>query len=148
NGDQDCKVYFRDGKVVDAALGRLVGEEAVYRALIWNEGDFEVEFCKVDNPDVIEASTQDLLKEGMRRVDEWGRLLEALPPLTTVFEVDADELLERLNEIPDELNAILRLFDGRTLNAVIDASPYEDLSTLSTISKLYFEGLLVPAGGG
>ena len=26
--------------------------------------------------------------EGMRRVDEWGRLLEALPPLTTVFEVD------------------------------------------------------------
>jgi hypothetical protein len=84
--------------------------------------------------------------EGMRRVDEWGRLLEALPTLSTVFEVDSDELLERLNEIPDELNSILRLFDGkRTLMAVVDESPFEDLSTLSTISKLYFEGLLVPA---
>ncbi|MCK6591381.1 MAG: response regulator, partial [Polyangiaceae bacterium] len=141
----DAHIHFRDGKVVDAALGGLVGEEAVYRALLLNEGTFEVEFCKVDNPDLIEVTTQGLLMEGMRRVDEWGKLLEALPPLTTVFEVHSGELLERLNEIPDELNGILRLFDGkRTLMQVVDASPFEDLSTLSTISKLYFEGLLVP----
>ncbi|WP_437785997.1 response regulator [Sorangium sp. So ce1097] len=146
HADNEAQVYFREGKVVDATLGRLCGEEAVYRALLWNEGTFEVEFCKVDNPDVIETSTQGLLMEGMRRVDEWGRLLEALPSLSTLFEVDSEELLERLNEIPDELNGILRLFDGkRTLMQVVDASPFEDLSTLSTISKLYFEGLLVPA---
>lgn len=146
NGNAAAKIYFRDGKVVDASLGRLLGEEAVYRTLIWNEGEFEVEFTKVDCPDVIESSTQGLLMEGMRRVDEWGRLLEALPPLTTVFEVDSNELLDRLNEIPDELNSILRLFDAkRTLMQVVDESPFEDLSTLSTISKLYFEGLLVPA---
>jgi DNA-binding response OmpR family regulator len=148
HGESDARIFFRDGKVVDATLNRLCGEEAVYRALIWNDGDFEVEFCKVENPDIIESTTQGLLMEGMRRLDEWGRLLEALPPLTTVFEVDSDELLERLNEIPDELNAILRLFDGKhTLMQVVDASPFEDLSTLSTISKLYFEGLLVAAAG-
>jgi hypothetical protein len=82
--------------------------------------------------------------EGMRRVDEWGRLLEQLPPLATIFEVDHEQLVERLNEIPDDLNGILRLFDGkRTLLDVIDDSPFEDLSTLSTITKLFFEGLLV-----
>ncbi|MEO7112167.1 MAG: response regulator, partial [Polyangiaceae bacterium] len=62
-----AKIYFRDGKVVDAHLwprgeepttplpgqGRLVGEEAVYRTLIWSDGSFEVEFCKVDVEDVI-----------------------------------------------------------------------------------------------
>src|SRR4029079_4946838 len=80
----------------------------------------------------------------MRRVDEWGRLLEQLPSLKTIFEIDHEQLVERLNEIPDELNGILRLFDGRrTLMDVVDDSPFEDLSTLSTISKLYFEGLLV-----
>ncbi|UQA56460.1 response regulator [Polyangium aurulentum] len=145
NAGQEAHVFFRDGKVVDATLGRLVGEEAVYRALLWNDGSFEVEFCRVDNTDVIGTSTQGLLMEGMRRVDEWGRLLEALPPLTTVFEVNAEELVDRLNEIPDELNGILKLFDGRRdLMAVVDTSPFEDLSTLSTISKLYFEGLLLP----
>jgi hypothetical protein len=82
--------------------------------------------------------------EGMRRVDEWGRLLEQLPPLASIFEIDHGQLLERLNEIPDELNGILRLFDGRrNLMQVVDESPFEDLSTLSTVTKLYFEGLLV-----
>ena len=42
--------------------------------------------------------------EGMRRLDEWGRLLEQLPPLAARFEVDVEELAERLAELPDELN--------------------------------------------
>ncbi len=143
-GSQDAFVFFREGKIVDAELGRLRGEEAIYRALVWNDAEFVVEFGAVQNEDIVETSTQGILMEGMRRVDEWGRLLEQLPPLSTVFELDIDSLLERLNEIPDELNGILRLFDGRrTLMQVVDASPFEDLSTLSTISKLYFEGLLV-----
>ncbi|MCA9643949.1 MAG: response regulator, partial [Myxococcales bacterium] len=144
DGARDAFVYFREGKVVDAELGRLRGEEAVYRALIWTEGSFEVEFRPVQNEDIVPTSTQGLLMEGMRRVDEWGRLCEQLPSLTTVFEVDHDELVERLNEIPDELNGILKLFDGRrSLLHVVDESPFEDLSTLGTITKLYFEGLLI-----
>lgn len=139
-------IYFRDGKVVDAELGRLRGEEAVYRGLIWGSGNFEVEFKPIQNDDIIPTSTQGLLMEGMRRVDEWGRMLEQLPPLATIFEVDHQQLLERLGEIPDELNGILRLFDSlRTLADVVDDSPFEDLSTLSNISKLYFEGILVIA---
>jgi DNA-binding response OmpR family regulator len=144
-GTQEAHIYFREGKVVDADLGRLRGEEAIYRALIWNEAQFEVEFCAVKNDDVMNTSTQGILMEGMRRVDEWGRLLEQLPPLSTIFEIDHGQLLERLNEIPDELNGILRLFDGkRNLMQVVDESPFEDLSTLSTVTKLFFEGLLVP----
>jgi CheY-like chemotaxis protein len=80
NGESEAQIFFRDGKVVDASLGRLCGEEAVYRALIWNEGEFEVEFCKVDNPDVIESATQGLLMEGMRR-------LELAPPDVTVVDL-------------------------------------------------------------
>jgi DNA-binding response OmpR family regulator len=145
SGTQRAKIYFRDGKIVDAEVSHLRGEEAVYRTLIWNEAEFEVEFSVVKNEDIIGTSTQGILMEGMRRVDEWGRLLEQLPSLATIFEIDHSELLERLSEIPDELNGILRLFDGkRTLLQVVDESPFEDLSTLSTVSKLYFEGLLVP----
>jgi DNA-binding response OmpR family regulator len=145
SGTQRAKIYFRDGKIVDAEVSRLRGEEAVYRTLIWNEAEFEVEFSPVKNEDIMGTSTQGVLMEGMRRVDEWGRLLEQLPPLATVFEIDHVQLLERLSEIPDELNGILKLFDGkRPLLQVVDESPFEDLSTLSTVSKLYFEGLLVP----
>lgn len=140
---QMAAIYFRDGKVIDAELGGLQGEDAVYRLLTWNDGEFEVVFRTVRRRDVIEMTTQALLMEGMRRLDEWGRLLEQLPNLDARFEVDVKELAARLGEIPDEHNGILRLFDGRrTLLEVIDASGYGDLETLEVIAKLYFEGLL------
>ncbi|RMH41493.1 MAG: response regulator, partial [Deltaproteobacteria bacterium] len=139
-------LYFRQGKIVDAELGKLAGEDAVYRMLTWSEGEFEFVFRAVRRKDVIEMSTQGLLMEGMRRLDEWGRLLEQLPALDRRFVVDYDELAERLAEIPDELNGILRLFDGRrTLMEVIDAGDLGDLEALAVISKLYFEGLVVEA---
>jgi len=141
-------IYFRDGKVIDAEIGRLKGAEAVYRFLTWNEGHFEIEFRPVRRSDVIELSSQGLLMEGMRRLDEWGRMLEQLPPLTTVFDVDYHVLADRLGEIPDEVNAILRLFDGkRTLIQVVDDCDCGDLPALSTVSKLYFEGLIFAVDG-
>jgi hypothetical protein len=142
-------IYFRSGKVIDAELGRLTGEDAVYRLLVWSDGEFEVEFKNVRRKDVIELSSQGLLMEGMRRVDEWGRLCEQLPPLETVFEVDYRELAERLAEIPDEINGILRLFDGRrSLMHVVDDCEFSDLEALNVISKLYFEGLIYDASTG
>ena len=132
--------------MIDVEVGSLVGEGAFYRLLNWSDGYFQIEFRAVDRPDRIEVSTQGLLMEGMRRIDEWGRMLEQIPPLDTVFDVDFGELSERLPEIPDEVNGILRLFDGkRVLEQVVFDSPFDNLEALNVISKLYFEGLIVEA---
>ncbi len=148
DGERSGTIYFRDGRVIDAELGRLAGENAFYRMLNTFEGQFEVQFVPVDRPERIEVSTQGLLLEGMRRLDEWGRMLEQLPPLETVFEIDYRQLADRLSEIPDEVNGLLRLFDGhRSLARVVDDSDFEDLAALGIISKLYFEGLVREAGG-
>lgn len=141
--NQKGTISFREGKVCDARTARLSGERAFYRMLVWAEGVFSMDFGPHDDPDVIELSTQGLLMEGMRRVDEWGRLLEQLPPLDRVFEIDYGELVDRLAEIPDEINGILRLFDGRrTLIEVVDESDFGDLEALEIASKLFFEGLI------
>ena len=142
-GERSGIVYFKDGKVVDAELGRLQGENAFYRMLNTFEGKFEAQFVPVDRPEKIEMSTQGLLMEGMRRLDEWGRMLEQLPPLETLFEIDYQQLADRLSESPDEVNGLLRLFDGkRSLSKVVDDSDFEDLAALGIISKLYFEGMI------
>ena len=146
-GGKQAAIYFRDGKVIDAEAGPLQAEDAVYRLLTWNEGEFEVVFRTVRRRDAITVSAQALLMEGMRRLDEWGRLSEQLPSLDTRFEVDAKELAARLGDIPDEHNAILRLFDTRrSVMQVIDASDFGDLECLEVIAKLYFEGLLLELG--
>ncbi|MDX2093604.1 MAG: DUF4388 domain-containing protein [Kofleriaceae bacterium] len=141
---RQAAIYFRDGKVIDAEAGTLQGEDAVYRLLTWSEGEFEVVFRTVRRREVIAASSQGLLMEGMRRLDEWSRLLEQLPPLTHRFEIDTNELAVRLGEVPDDNNKILRLIDGkRTLMEVIDASDFGDLECLQAVARLYFEELLI-----
>ncbi|MBL9038094.1 MAG: response regulator [Archangium sp.] len=146
-GDRSGSITFKEGRVIDAELGRLRGENAFYRMLNTFEGTFEVSFVPVDTPERIEMSTQGLLMEGMRRLDEWGRMLEQLPPLETVFELDYTQLSDRLAEIPDEVNGLLRLFDGRRpLAKVVDDSDFEDLAALGIVSKLYFEGLIKEVG--
>jgi CheY-like chemotaxis protein len=141
--DDRGEIYFRDGNVIDAETRNRRGPDAVYRMLVWSDGMFEIEFVALDKPDRIQLSTQALLMEGMRRLDEWGRLLEQLPPLTAVFDVDEGALAERLGEIPDELNGLLRHFDGkRDLMGVVDVGSLSDLEALTVITKLYFEGLI------
>jgi DNA-binding response OmpR family regulator len=146
---RQATIYFRDGRVIDAEAGALQGEDAIYRLLTWNDGEFEVVFRTVRRREVITTSSQGLLMEGMRRLDEWSRLLEQLPPLTHRFEVDAAELSARLGDVPDDNNSILRLMDGkRTLIEVIDASDVGDLECLQAISRLYFEELLIDLDHG
>lgn len=141
-------VWFREGAVIDAEHGRLQGEAAVYRLLGLGDGDFEVEFKTINRSPAIEASTQMLMMEGMRRVDEWGRLMEQLPPLGSVLAVNTPALEERRNEMPAEQLGTLRRFDGRrTILDVVDDSGQDDLEALTTISTAYFEGLLTLSHG-
>ena len=144
-----ARLYFADGQVVDAETGKLRGEDAVYRLLTWEEGNFEIDFKNIDRPRRIQTTTQGLLMEGMRRVDEWGRLLEQLPSIHTIYQVDYSELAERLAELPDEVNTLLRLFDGhRTALLAIDDAQMGDLEALAAISRLYFEGVIYEVGQG
>ena len=139
-----ASIWFRDGKVVDVEFGRFTGEVAFYRLLTYPDGKFAIEFGQVDRPDRVPLSSQGLLLEGMRRLDERSRILEQLPPLTAVFELDYKLLADKLPKIPDEVNGLLRLFDGhRKLMDVVDESTFEDLPALTVVSKLYFEGLLL-----
>jgi CheY-like chemotaxis protein len=136
-------VFFRDGRVIDAEVGRLAGTEAMHRLFSWSDGRFEMEFKPIRRRDVIESPTAALLMEGMRRLDEWTRLLETLPGLDKVVEVDCRVLADQLAELPDEVNGLLRLCDGsRSLLAVIDDSDYPDLEALTVASNLFSQHIL------
>src|SRR5688572_3390605 len=104
----EATVWFRDGAAIDAEMGRLQGESAIYRLLGQSEGNFEVEFKPVTRRRVIEESTQGILMEGMRRVDEWGRLMEQLPPLDTVLGVETSALQDRGADLSEEQVHVLR----------------------------------------
>ncbi len=133
-------LWFREGRVVDAQMGRLQASAAVFRLLGLSEGRFEVEFKSINRVATIEETTQGLLMEGMRRIDEWGRLLESLPPLDHVLMIDPQRTLDSLS--PAQAGLLQRFNGTRSIIAVIDDSGLDDLDALELISGLYFEGYL------
>ncbi len=144
----DATVWFREGTIIDAEMGRLQGGPAIYRLLGLSDGHFDVEFKPVNRHQVIKESTQGILMEGMRRVDEWGRLMEQLPPLDSILATDPEQLEERREDLTDEQLAILHHFDGRrNIIEVVDESGQDDIEALTAISTFFFEGLLTPYEG-
>lgn len=149
SGKERAALYFRDGALIDAEAGALRGKRAMERALSWSEGTFEGEFREVRREDAIRTPIQALLADSMRRIDDWSRIVEALPPLDHVLEVDVARLGTRLDDVPDEANAILRSFDGRrSIQQAIDEGGAGDIGRLRMILKLWSDGLLADRSDG
>jgi DNA-binding response OmpR family regulator len=72
NGDK-CKMFFTDGQINHALYGKVKGDEAVYKVLTWTEGSFEIDFKGSSKEQTITQSTQGLLLEGLRLLDESNR---------------------------------------------------------------------------
>ncbi|HET9184415.1 MAG TPA: DUF4388 domain-containing protein [Candidatus Angelobacter sp.] len=72
NGDS-CKMFFTDGQINHAHCGELKGDDAVYKVLNWTEGNFEIDFKGASKEQTTTQSTQGLLLEGLRLVDESSR---------------------------------------------------------------------------
>jgi len=145
---QEGMISFDSGAVINATVEYLRGEDAIYRQLLWREGSFDLEFRRVSLSErTVHRTTQALLMEGMRRLDEWSRLSELLPSFDTVLEVDADMLRDRLREMPDEQNDMVRLIDGeRSVGDVLRAHGGDHVEALRKIVDLYFEGMVREVG--
>jgi DNA-binding response OmpR family regulator len=72
NGDK-CKMFFTDGQINHALYGDLKGDPAVYKVLSWAAGNFEIDFAGSSEEQSTTQSTQGLLLEGLRMLDESNR---------------------------------------------------------------------------
>jgi predicted regulator of Ras-like GTPase activity (Roadblock/LC7/MglB family) len=63
-------IYFRNGAVIHAVMGTVVGEDVVYQALSWTDGKFILEIGTPSPGISIQRNWNSLLLEGARRLDE------------------------------------------------------------------------------
>jgi len=73
SGNEECTLFFRDGQVNHAVCGELKGDPAVFKVLTWMDGDWEVDFQKSSPEHTTTMSTQGLMLEGLRILDEANR---------------------------------------------------------------------------
>jgi DNA-binding response OmpR family regulator len=73
NKGEKCQMFFSDGQINHALFGSTKGDEAVYKVMAWTDGTFSIDFTGSSPEQTITRSTQGLLMEGLRLLDEANR---------------------------------------------------------------------------
>ena len=140
------RLFFRKGQIYFANLENHynVGpRKAFVRMLGWTQGSFELE--PPDESAVLEEmdeSTEALLMEGMRQLDEYRVQLEKLPAFSSPIGVPRP-LKARLRDLgPDELDVFQAATEVKTVAALFDHSPLTDLMIAEKLVGLLNRGYL------
>lgn len=141
------EIYFRDGAVINASLGNLRAEKAVYQMLPWKRGHFTMTFKEINVPDEIAVSNLGLLLQGFKRMEERERLFKMLPsPETTFVTTETFRNIIQKRELTTDVAKFIALVDGkRDILQIIDESTYDDIKTLERLVKLYQQGFIKPS---
>lgn len=134
------KIYLRKGQIYFAAINddfAVSPQKAIYRMLTWSTGTFELEpQVEMQVMEEINESTEALLMEGVRQLDEFRNLQRYLPPLGSPLAVPTP-LAGRLRDLtPSELDTFQLVLDHGQLQRVLDHFPGTDLDCAQNVITL------------
>ena len=140
------KIYIRKGQIYYASIDDsfdLAPRKAIYRLLTWSSGSFELE--PPDERDVLEEikeTTEALLMEGVRQLDELHRIEAELPPRQSMLAM-IHPLSPPLRELSaGELDVFQLVVNYGQMQAVIDRSTLTDLETAQAILAVLSRGYI------
>ena len=140
------KVFLRKGQLAYASINdsaEIGALKAVYRMLTWDTGFFELQPPDEREFDQeIDLSTEGILMEGMRQLDESRRLLSTLPPINARLGL-AIPLQPPLKDLDErELSVLQAVINTGRIEAALDRVSYTDLEVCEVMSKLVSKGYL------
>ena len=124
--------------------------DAVFHMLRWTEGDFDFDPNQIfPEEDIgLSMSTEDLIMEGSRRLDEWFQIEKKVPSLDAVFKMtkvpgkDASDI-----NLTSEEWLVLYHVDGESaVRDIIEKSGQSALVTCKALYGLVTAGLVVLTG--
>lgn len=145
-GDQEAKIYLRQGKVYYAVINDnhdIGPQKSFNRIITWERGEFELR--PPDNQEFmteLDESTEHLLMDALRQLDELRRVSGSLPPMdqTLMLAVPMQPALRDLQ--PDELDVLQLVINWGTLQGVFDNAPQDDVVIATAVASLLDRGYL------
>lgn len=144
DGEHEGWLYFRDGHIVDARLGRFTPLEAAYSLFTFSAGSFEfMEHVRSANTSIT-ASNEVIIMEGINRQDTWMQIEAALPPMNMVPQIASNPAASNDDiEIGGDVWRILTMIDGtRSIADLAEQSGLGEVYTAEIVVKLLQAGLI------
>jgi hypothetical protein len=146
NNQQEAKIYLRQGKVYYAVINDnhdLGPQKSFNRIITWEVGEFELR--PPDNQEFmteLDESTEHLLMDALRQLDELRRVQGSLPPMdeTLTIAVPMQPALRDLS--PEELDVLQLVINWGTLQGVFDNASQDDVAIATAVAALLERGYL------
>ncbi len=143
-GALEGEVGLYEGQIVDArALGDF-GPPALFRMLGAVSGSYRLDRRVTESaPPQSFAPWPDLVQQHRAHRAKLARAAEAVGGLEQVWSVRPLVLKRHLDDLPDQINPLLRRVDGRrTVAQVITEAPLEERLTVRALARLLSLGVL------
>ena len=137
-----AKVYFDRGHVVHAEFGDLEGSDAIFALFDDERGSFEFTIGLPAPRRTIEMSTENLVLEAIRRLDEARRdTVEGTVPRTAV-PLFTDKDATKLTLTPNELQILQRIDGRRNVTQLAEDAGAEPELVMAVVGRLVKVGTL------
>lgn len=132
--DDVGRIYLNDGQIVDASVGGLRGDTAVYEMAIWSEGDFTFQPGVTSDQVTITLSNANLMMEAARRLDEWRVLSRKIPSLDLIPYFTSKDQSDQVTLSPHEWILVTRINGENSIEEIAEALHWSAFD----VSKLLF----------
>lgn len=137
------------GAITAKELEREVREQVetvIFELLSWREGFFKFE----DGPtpehegSIVSISTESLLMEGARRIDEWSRIADRVPSLACVpvLAPVTGEEAPRMDLLPNEWEVLAMIDGAKDLRQISEALVRSDFDVAKIVYGLVSTGVV------
>ena len=138
--DHEGKIYLRQGKVYYAVIDDnhdLGPQKSFNRVITWEMGDFELR--PPDNQEFmveLDTSTEALLMDSLRQLDEYRRIQKELPPVTSSLQLAMPMSVPMRELTPEQLDVIQLVHNYGSLQGVLDHCEKDDVWAAETVLAL------------
>ncbi len=121
-------------------------QDAVFEMLRWTDGDFDFQPGVVfPEEDIgLSISTEELIMEGSRRLDEWNRIEKKIPNLNVIFKMTSMQGREaaQISLTPEEWMVLTHIDGEKTVRQIVELTGMSTLHTCKILYGLIGSGLL------
>jgi hypothetical protein len=143
------RIFLRDGQIVDATVGRLRGDSAVYEMAIWSQGSFVFRPGEETERVTVHISNANLMMEAARRLDEWRVLSRKIPSLDLVpYFATRDQGVDQVTLSPQEWILVTRIDGEHSIEEIADQLKWAPFDVSKLLFGMVTTGLVALGNSG
>ncbi len=138
--DDIGRIHLKKGIIAYAIINDLDEVQplkSLYRMLTWQKGLFDLDPPEErEFPNEMNITVQETLMEGMRQLDEFNRIRDELPDLSTRVALPSPLIPPLRDLTPEELDVLQLAHNCATFETILNKSLATDLETAEIVVKL------------